>query len=74
MRILLPLFITLTAVAQEPFSQRFFEVKQYSQEDNQAIVKKFHGLRVTDGRRRPRHGGHSRRYGDGSANRTPMAR
>ncbi|MEK7403468.1 MAG: RraA family protein [Acidobacteriota bacterium] len=36
--------------AQEPapFSRQFFEVKQYSQAENEAIVKKFHGLRVTD--------------------------
>ncbi len=36
------------AQGQAPFSEQFFEVKQYSQEENEAIVKKFHGLRVTD--------------------------
>ncbi|MFB3827747.1 MAG: RraA family protein [Bryobacteraceae bacterium] len=48
MRILFPLLMVAAAAAQEPFSKHFFEVKQYSDEENQAIVKKFHGLRVTD--------------------------
>ncbi len=35
----------LTLLAQP---RHFLQVKQYSQEENEAIVKKFHGLRVTD--------------------------
>ena len=31
-----------------PFSKQYLKAEQYSQADNEAIVKKFHGLRVTD--------------------------
>lgn len=34
--------------AQAPFSKHYLPVRQYSQEENQAIVRKFHDLRVTD--------------------------
>lgn len=35
--------------AQEPpFSRQYLQVKQYSQQENEAIVKQFQGLRVTD--------------------------
>lgn len=36
------------APAQAPFSKQYLTVKQYSQEENEAIVKKFQELRVTD--------------------------
>lgn len=36
------------AQGQAPFSKQFLQVKQYSQDENEAIVKKFHGLRVSD--------------------------
>lgn len=31
-----------------PFSKSYIQTEEYSQADNEAIVKKFHGLRVTD--------------------------
>jgi len=34
--------------AQQPFSRHFLEVKQYSQEQNAAMLKQFEDLRVTD--------------------------
>ena len=34
--------------AQAPFSRQYLEVKQYSDAENQEIVKKFADLRVTD--------------------------
>jgi regulator of RNase E activity RraA len=38
-----------SAWAEEPpFSKQYLEVKQYSQQENEAIVKQFQGLRVTD--------------------------
>lgn len=37
------------AAAQEvPFSKQYLKVTPYTQEENEATVKKFHGLRVTD--------------------------
>jgi len=39
------------ALAQQaavPFSRHYLPVKPYSQQENEAIVKKFEGLRVTD--------------------------
>jgi len=33
---------------EPPFSKTYLEVRQYSQEENEAIVKKYQGLRVTD--------------------------
>lgn len=33
---------------EPPFSRQYLEAKQYTQQENEAIVKKFHGLRVTD--------------------------
>lgn len=47
---LLLLIATLAPLKAEepPFSKQYLETKQYSQAENQAIVKKFHGLRVTD--------------------------
>ncbi len=35
-------------VAKVPFSQHMLQVTEYSQAENQAIVKQFHGLRLTD--------------------------
>jgi len=38
-----------SAYADEPpYSKQYLEVKQYSQQENEVIVKKFQGLRVTD--------------------------
>ncbi len=34
--------------AKVPFSQHMLKVTEYPKEENEAIVKKFHGLRVTD--------------------------
>lgn len=34
--------------APAPFSKSYLEVKQYSAEESRALVKKFHGMRVTD--------------------------
>ncbi|MCL5744738.1 MAG: RraA family protein [Acidobacteria bacterium] len=31
-----------------PFSRQYLKVEQYSQAENEALVKRFHGLRVTD--------------------------
>ena len=47
------LFLCATALAwaqggSAPFSHHVLQVKQYSQAENEAIVKKFHGMRVTD--------------------------
>jgi regulator of RNase E activity RraA len=41
---------TQSAAAQDtaPFSQQFLQVKAYSQEENEALAKKFKGLRTTD--------------------------
>lgn len=33
---------------EAPFSRQYLQVKQYSQQENEAMVKKFDGLRVTD--------------------------
>jgi len=39
----------VAAQAQElPFSKQYLQVKPYSQQENEALVKKFQGLRVTD--------------------------
>jgi 4-hydroxy-4-methyl-2-oxoglutarate aldolase len=39
----------VAAQAQElPFSKQYLQVKSYSQQENEALVKKFQGLRVTD--------------------------
>ncbi len=53
MRYLVLLFLTagllpLHAQEKPPFSKQYLEVKQYTQAENEAIVKRFHGLRVTD--------------------------
>ena len=34
--------------AEAPFSRQYLKTEQYSQQDNEAIVKQFDGLRVTD--------------------------
>jgi regulator of RNase E activity RraA len=39
---------TPTAQSPAPFSQQFMEVKAYPQEENEALVRKFKGLRTTD--------------------------
>lgn len=39
----------VTARAEEsPFSRQYLQVKQFSQEDNEAVLKQFEGLRVAD--------------------------
>jgi len=50
-----PLMLLLAAAglaaaqtAAPPFSRQYLEVKQYSQEENQAVVKLFQDMRVTD--------------------------
>jgi regulator of RNase E activity RraA len=46
-----PILLLLAAAllpAQTPFSKQYLPVKQFSQAENEAIVKKFHGMRVTD--------------------------
>ncbi|MFB3828217.1 MAG: RraA family protein [Bryobacteraceae bacterium] len=51
MRFALVMFAAGLAVAQTgktPFSQHMLAVKEYSQQENEAIVKKFEGLRLTD--------------------------
>ncbi len=50
-RLALLALAAVPALAQQaavPFSKHYLPVKQYSQQENEAIVKKFDGLRVTD--------------------------
>jgi len=45
------LFVASLAAAQAqepPFSRQYMPGKSYAQQENEALVKKFHGLRVTD--------------------------
>ena len=42
------LLVAAAAASSQPFSRQYLDVKQYSQEENQAIVAKFKELRVTD--------------------------
>ena len=46
--ILLLFSCALLSAQNAPFSKQYLKVEQYSQAENEAIVKKFHGLRVTD--------------------------
>ncbi len=39
---------SLAAQSNAPFSKQYLETRQYTQKENEAIVKKFQGLRVTD--------------------------
>jgi regulator of RNase E activity RraA len=48
MRVLLILIAAGLASAQTPFTRQYLPVKEYTQAENEAIVKKFHGMRVTD--------------------------
>jgi regulator of RNase E activity RraA len=50
MRVLIAFVFAFAAVAQTqpPFSKQYLTVKQYSQAENEAIVAKYAGLRVTD--------------------------
>jgi 4-hydroxy-4-methyl-2-oxoglutarate aldolase len=53
MRYLVLLLVTsgllpLHAQEEPPFSKQYLEIKQYTQAENEAIVKKFQDLRVTD--------------------------
>ncbi len=47
-RMLLWLVPALLAAQSAPFSRQYMKVEQYSQADNEALVKKFKDLRVTD--------------------------
>ena len=40
--------LALAQTAKVPFSQQILKVTEYSPEENQALVKKFQGLLVTD--------------------------
>ena len=40
--------VSLAQDATPPFSRQYLETKAYPQAENEALVKKFHGLRVTD--------------------------
>jgi 4-hydroxy-4-methyl-2-oxoglutarate aldolase len=40
--------VVFAQTAKVPFSQHMLKVTEYSQEENEAIVKKFQGLRLTD--------------------------
>jgi 4-hydroxy-4-methyl-2-oxoglutarate aldolase len=48
----LPIVILVSLSAargqEPPFSKQYLQGKPYSQQENEALVKKFHGLRVTD--------------------------
>ena len=41
-------FIVAARAQEPPFSKQYLPVRPYAQEENAALVKKFHGLRVTD--------------------------
>ncbi len=48
MRTVLFFFTAVLAWAQAPFSKQYLQPRQYSQTESEALVKSFHGMRVTD--------------------------